>query len=213
MTTPAKTPGATPSGQAIAARALTYAGQRYTYGGRGDHPGDWDCSSFVSYVLGHDFGLALPGGGHYGDSGYPPNVHGPVVVSYAGWAGATTISGPPAAGDLVIWPGLGPFGHIGIALDGSRMVSALDTADGTRQTGIPATLHGAGLVVRRVNGAGQIPGAAGSGSLGDLTAATLAGLSVPVVMIGVLFAVVIGAAILAVVGGSVAAGAVISRGG
>ena len=145
----------------VAADALRYQGQPYTYGGRADVPGDWDCSSFVSYVLGHDLGLALPGGGKYGDPGYPPNAHGPVVVGYARWKGAVTLppGTPPSSGDLCVWAGLGPLGHIGIAVDGSHMISALNHVDGVVRTPIsgygPA---GAPLLYRRLTGLkGAVP--------------------------------------------------------
>lgn len=171
--------GAPVRGSDIAADALRYVGQGYTYGGRGDHPGDWDCSSFVSYVLGRDLGLSLPGGGTYGDPGYPPNVHGPVVMSYATWAGAVTLPDglAPSAGDLCVFAGLGPLGHIGIALDGTHMVSALNHTDGVQRTGIvgngPA---GARLLYRRITGlrAGTVP--AGSQVPGSLSSATAGGL-------------------------------------
>lgn len=184
---PARKPGQlVPDGAVIASAALRYRGAGYTFGGRADRPGNWDCSSFVSYVLGHDLGLTLPGGGRYGAAAYPPHYHGPVVTSYYGWAGATRVAAP-AAGDLCIWNGAGPLGHIGIAVDAHTMISAQDAALGTNTSGIPASLHGAPLTVHRINGAGQLPGASGSGSAGDLLAAALFGASVPAVMVLVLF--------------------------
>ena len=186
---------AVPAGAAIAADAVTYAGQRYTYGGRADHPGDWDCSSFVSYVLGHDLGMVLPGGGSYGSPGYPPDAHGPVVVSWAGWAGATTLGKgqAPAAGDLCVWAGLGPLGHIGIALDARTMVSALDTAAGTVVTPIQGFGPvGVPVVFRRVNGAAQVPGQGPSSSADAwlaLVGVSLAAGAVPLVMAAVVVGV------------------------
>jgi cell wall-associated NlpC family hydrolase len=149
---------AAPAGSDIAQDALKYAGATYVYGGPAARPGDWDCSSFVSYVLGHDLGMVLPGGGKYGAPAYPPNAHGPVVLSYAGWAGATTLPAgmSPSAGDLCVFPGAGPLGHIGIAIDASHMISALDTESGTLVS--PIVGYGpAGVAVeyRRVNGAAQ----------------------------------------------------------
>ena|SRR5690348_4156457 len=188
-------PGAPASAAAIASAALKYAGAGYTYGGRADHPGDWDCSSFVSYVLGHDLGMTLPGGKRYGDPGMPPNAHGPVVVDYASWSGATTLpSGTvPQAGDLAVWPGLGPVGHVGIAVSATEMVSALDHVDGTLVSKFQGPA-GATLEFRRVNGAGQLPpgvtaGATSGGSLAALLPeGVLAGLAigglVPLAMIG-----------------------------
>ena len=98
---------APPSGSQIAADASKYAGLGYVYGGDASSPGNWDCSSFVSYVLGHDFNLGLPGNGRFGEPGYPPTSHGPVVVDYANWNGARTVAGPPQAGDLCCFVGLG----------------------------------------------------------------------------------------------------------
>lgn len=215
----AVTPGAAvmPSGAAIASAALKYAGSGYAYGGRADHPGDWDCSSFVSYVLGHDLGMTLPGGKRFGDPGVPPNAHGPVVLDYASWAGATTLpaGSSPAAGDLCVWPGAGPVGHIGIAVDSAHMVSALDHTDGTLHSPIagfgPA---GARLVYRRVNGAGQAAGGAGpSGPLGGLAglpgagivAGLLVGGGIPLLMIGAILA---GTAVLGLAGALVVTAAV-----
>lgn len=192
------------TGRQIANAGLAYVGNGYTFGGRADRPGDWDCSSFVSYVLGHDLGLILPGGGRYGDAGYPPNIHGPVVVSYYGWAGATQLPAGqlPAAGDLCIWNGIGALGHIGIATGAGHMVSALNHQAGTVQT--PITGYGpagAALTFHRLNNAGQVPGGvSGSGSAGDLVWAALVGLSLPVVVSGVVL-------VAATVAGVVLAGA------
>jgi len=183
---PPKTPaGVMPSGQQIAAQGLVYAGAGYVFGGRADKPGDWDCSSFVSYVLGHDLGMILPGGGRYGDPAYPPNYHGPVVTSYAGWGGAQKLPGgmPPAAGDLCIWNGIGASGHIGIAVDAGTMISALNHSAGTVHT--PIAGYGPGGVsveFHRLSGAGQVPGATGSGGPADVLVAMLAGATIPVVM-------------------------------
>jgi len=145
------------TGAAIARDAQRYEGQGYVYGGNASSPGDWDCSSFVSYVLGHDLRLSLPGG-QWGAPGFPPNDHGPVVTSYADWTGADTV-GTPQAGDLCCFVGLGPNGHIGIAVSSGEMVSALNPSKGTVKTPIagygPA---GAPLIYRRVNGlAGLLP--------------------------------------------------------
>lgn len=140
------------TGTAIAADARRYTGKGYTYGGDcSGGPGDWDCSSFVSYVLGHDLRLPLPGG-RYGEPGFPPNAHGPVVTSYARWTGAVTVHAPQA-GDLCCFVGEGPNGHIGIAVSGTHMVSALNTQTGTVLTPIQGFgPPGAPLIYRRVSG-------------------------------------------------------------
>jgi cell wall-associated NlpC family hydrolase len=141
--------GTTSSG--IANDALQYQGQGYVWGGNASKPGDWDCSSFVSYVLGHDLGMALPGG-HWGESGFPPSTHGPTTLSYLSWSGAKTIGNNPAsaqAGDLCVWQS-----HMGIATGGGNMVSALDEAEGTKQTTIKGGApSGEILFVRRITAA------------------------------------------------------------
>lgn len=205
-----------PTGTDIAQDALRYQGAGYTYGGTASKPGDWDCSSFVSYVLGHDFGLTLPGGGRYGSSGYPPGSHGPVVSTYATWNGATTLpSGQaPAAGDLCVWNGLGPLGHIGIATGPASMVSALDAEAGT----VASPIQGYGpagvkVIYRRLNAAGQT----GAGSSG--TAGTLAGLAGALVgglvlgggAVALTAGLVLGGAILLGALGTIAVGALLKK--
>jgi hypothetical protein len=197
-----------PSGRLIAADALAYAGAGYVFGGAADRPGNWDCSSFVSYVLGHDLGMLLPGGGHYGDAAYPPHYHGPVVTSYAGWGGAAPLPAgqPPAAGDLCIWNGIGANGHIGFAVDASTMISALNHVSGTVHTPI-AGYGPAGVPVqfRRLADVGQVPGspaAGGTGTASDVLFAMLAGATLPVIM----SAVILG---LAALGSIAAAGALL----
>lgn len=119
------------TGQAIATDALKYRGRGYVFGGTASSPGDWDCSSFVSYVLGHDLRLPLPGG-QWGDPGFPPNAHGPVVDDYASWDGANPVAqGQEQAGDLVLWVGAGASGHMGIVTGKGRMISALNPQLGT----------------------------------------------------------------------------------
>ena len=146
------------TGAQIAADAMRWVGQGYVYGGDASQPGVWDCSSFVSYVLGHDLHLGLPGG-NWGEPGFPPTAHGPVVTSYATWAGARTIPGPPQAGDLCCFVGTGASGHIGIATGPAHMVSALDTTSGTVHTPIAGYgPYGAPLVYRRVLGIPPGPG-------------------------------------------------------
>lgn len=113
------------TGQAIANKALSYKGTGYVWGGRADRPGNWDCSSFVSYVLGHDFGMTLPGGHHFGDPGFPPHSHGPVTTDFYR-VGQQISREQVQAGDLVIW-----HPHIGIAISNTTMVSARSHTLGT----------------------------------------------------------------------------------
>lgn len=117
---------------AIAAAAQRYIGQGYVWGGSAAQPGDWDCSSFVSYVLGHDLGLPLPGG-HWGDPGFPPNAHGPVTGSYLLY-GTPIDRTALAAGDLVVWSS-----HMGIAISNTEIISARDPQEGVGVSSIDGT--------------------------------------------------------------------------
>lgn len=152
------------TGAEIAADAARYLGLGYVFGGDAYRPGVWDCSSFVSYVLGHDLDLALPGG-RWGEPGFPPTAHGPVVVDYANWGLAHTISPAQAApGDLICFVGLGASGHIGIVTGRNQMISALNPSIGTARTPIQGYgPYGAPLVYRRILGvkAGVPPGLPG----------------------------------------------------
>jgi peptidoglycan DL-endopeptidase CwlO len=142
--------GATASGSAIAAEAIQFQGHCYVYGGAPgpDGTGCWDCSSFVSWVLTR-LGMAIPPGSNWnGGTG-----HGPSSWSYLSWAGAATIGhagSAAAAGDLCIFTSMP--GHIGIALGGGQMISALDPSQGTTITGIDGTAGGA-LFIRRLKAA------------------------------------------------------------
>jgi hypothetical protein len=115
---------------AIAADALKYQGQGYQFGGRADVPGNWDCSSFLFYVLAHDMGLSVLGG-TWGAPGYPPHAHGPTAVQYKMYGtGVAT----PAAGDIVAWNT-----HCGIALDANRIIAARTPSEGTGISTISGT--------------------------------------------------------------------------
>lgn len=133
-------------GSGIAAAAQKYVGAGYVWGGNASRIGDWDCSSFVSYVLGHDLGLALPGG-HWNDPGFPPHAHGPTTGSYALY-GTPVNADQIQAGDLVVWST-----HMGIATDGAHVVSAQDEKSGVGISSISGTtgsLGGEIMHVRRV---------------------------------------------------------------
>lgn len=173
----------------IAGDALRYRGHPYVYG-------QWDCSGFVNHVLGEDLGFVLPGGiRHY--SGPPP--HGPVVEDYAAWGGATTIPGPPAAGDLVVWPGLGPNGHIGICVSATHMISALNPQYGTIVTPIANNGPNNRYIFRRVHGAGG--GAPSGGAAGQLASAASS------VMLRLILVTGLAGGLLLVLGGLAAAAA------
>lgn len=133
------------TGSAIADDALRYKGQGYVWGGNAAAPGHWDCSSFVSYVLGHDLGMALPGGGHYGDPGYPPHSHGPTTLQYLLY-GQPVTRADVRAGDLIV-----SADHMGIAIDGGRMISAQDEQLGTGIGDFPAGFPGGPPHYRRVS--------------------------------------------------------------
>ena len=157
-----------PAGRTIVGDAMRYRGATYVYGGTGARVGDWDCSSYVSYVLGHDLGLALPGGSWRAVTA-GGTVHGPVVMSYVQWGGAVTV-GSPEPGALVCWQGYGTNAHIGISIGGGRMISAYDTASGTIVTPIAGNgPQGAGPPIFRrvlgVPGGSTVPAGSGGGAL------------------------------------------------
>lgn len=137
--------GGSVTGTAIAQDAARYVGHKYIYGGAPGPDGSagWDCSSFVNWVLGHDFGItSIPGG-------YNPTAHGATAADYLGWSGAKTVPRANAgAGDLCVWST-----HIGIAINGSQMVSALNPNLGTAITGIEdGGPKGETLICRRLAG-------------------------------------------------------------
>lgn len=130
----------------IASDAMQYQGHAYVYGGapgrNGQNP--WDCSSFCNWVLSHDLNLAWPGTGRYDGTS-----HGPPTGQWGAWfiAKRATVAGGIAnaqAGDVVVWTG-----HMGIAIGGGQMISALDPADGTKVTPIQGYGNGPLLCVGR----------------------------------------------------------------
>lgn len=133
---------------AEAAQLLVGQGIKYVSSGSAGNPSTgMDCSATVNWVLGKMCGLKLP----LGIKNWQGQNHGPVVINYFTWTGAKTIQGAPMPGDLCIWPGIGPMGHIGIAVSATHMVSALNPSMGIQMTPI----HGFGppgvpVVFRRV---------------------------------------------------------------
>ena len=137
-------PPGSSGGAAVAATAKQYVGKGYAWGGPADVPGDWDCSSFVSYVLGHDLGLTLPGGGKYGSAGYPPHSHGPTTLNYMLF-GTGVNYGSEQPGDLVV-----SVEHMGIVIGGGKMISAEDPQSGTGIASYQGGFPGGTPIVRRV---------------------------------------------------------------
>jgi NlpC/P60 family len=133
----------------IASTGLRYKGIPYLWGGYLPSTG-WDCSGFVSYVLGNRLRLGLPNGQSWTGTG-----HGPVAAQYKAWRGAVTVKSP-AAGDLCCW-----LTHVGIYLGNGQMVSALDPKYGTAVTAVKGNgPPGEPLSYRRVK---ETAGAAGTG--------------------------------------------------
>lgn len=131
-------------GNAASIDALHYVGQGYVFGGPADQPGNWDCSSFVSYVLGHDLGMKLPGGGLYGAAGYPPHTHGPTTLDYQLY-GAAISRTQAQAGDLIV-----SSEHMGICTSGTQYVSARTPALGVGVDNIDDPFPGGTPVFRRI---------------------------------------------------------------
>jgi hypothetical protein len=132
------------STDAVAIAALKYQGAGYVWAGPGAPVGNWDCSSFVSKVLGEDLGLPLPGGGHFGDLGYPPHAHGPGSTAYMLY-GTGIDQSQVQAGDLIV-----SVEHIGIAISPTQMISAQQPSTGTAVSSFPAGFPGGPPVYRRV---------------------------------------------------------------
>jgi peptidoglycan DL-endopeptidase CwlO len=135
------------TGVAIAQDALQYKGAGYAWDGSPALGiGNWDCSSFCNWVIGHDEGMAIP---EFPAGTYDGSSHGPSSFIWAAWTGCKTIGTDPSAaqaGDLCIW--MNAVGHIGIAIGGGQMISALDPTDGTKVTAISGTASGVFMVRR-----------------------------------------------------------------
>lgn len=156
--------GAGGVGQLIATTAMKYVGQGYVYGGNASKLGDWDCSSFVSKVLGQDLGFPLPGG-HWGDPGFPPHSHGPTTLNYMTFGTGIDLK-DVQAGDLIV-----SVEHIAIAISPTQMVSAQDEQLGVGTSTFPAGFPSGPPIYRRVTqlapaalGAGAAAGGAAGGA-------------------------------------------------
>lgn len=128
----------------ISGDAQKYIGAGYVFGGPADKPGNWDCSSFASYVLGHDLGHVLPGGGHYGDAGYPPHTHGPTTLSYMLYGTAVSRS-QIQPGDIIV-----SSEHMGFVISETQYVSARTPAKGVGIDNLSDPFPGGSPVFRRV---------------------------------------------------------------
>jgi hypothetical protein len=134
------------SGAAILADAEKYAGHKYVYGGPSNPTSGWDCSSFASYVLGHDMNMAIPTG-QWVQVTNNGAEHGPTAADYLSWSGASDIPASEVQpGDLLCWPT-----HVGFAVDSSHMFSAYDTQSGTLQTTWAGPSGEGDATVRRIN--------------------------------------------------------------
>jgi NlpC/P60 family len=145
------------SGSSIVAEAESFNGHKYVYGGPSNPTSGWDCSSFVSYVLGQ-VGISIPGG-TWASVTSNGSSHGPTADEYLTWSGATTEQADSVqAGDLLCWQT-----HVGIAVDSTHMISALDTQQGTLVSGWNGPTGEGSPKVRRIN-ATTIAGTGGSSS-------------------------------------------------
>lgn len=124
------TPVAGVVGQGIAVDAEQYKGAGYVWGGApAKGIGNWDCSSFANWVIGHDMGLAIP---LTKAGAYTGATHGPPTGVWLLWTGAFNINRKDAAaGDLAVWQT-----HMGICINNSSMISALNPKLGTQITTI-----------------------------------------------------------------------------
>lgn len=166
--------GGSADGTSIIADAQKYSGHKYVYGGPSNPTSGWDCSSFVSYVLGHDLGLPIPGGSWASVTGNGAD-HGPTADEYLTWSGATTVAASTVQpGDLLCWDT-----HVGFAVSATEMFSAYDTASGTVQTSWTGPSGEGSPVVRRVNGASTVTSSSGSTSNSAFAAALLTAMGAP----------------------------------
>jgi hypothetical protein len=134
-------------GAAIVAKAMSFVGHKYVFGGPSNPNTGWDCSSFASYILGQ-CGYGVPGGS-WAKMTNNGNSHGPVAGQYMTWSGATTVAKSAVTpGCLLVWPT-----HVGFAVDANHMISAFTTAQGTIVTGWDGPTGEPGPLVRSVNGA------------------------------------------------------------
>lgn len=144
-TGPAAGSQATGGGNQIAAQSLKYIGSSYVFGGAADRVGNWDCSSFTSFVLGHDLGYKLPGG-KWGDPGFPPHAHGPATGNYLLF-GKPVTRAQAQKGDLIV-----SSEHMGIVVDPAAQtyMSAKTPILGTNVGSYASSFPGGSPSFRRV---------------------------------------------------------------
>lgn len=121
--------GGVQGNQQLLMDAEKYKGHKYIWGGASNPTTGWDCSSFVGYVLGHDFGRPLPGGVKWN-----PNSHGPVASQYNNTPGFHLVSHHTSdiqPGDLLVE---NSGGHVGFGAGPNAMFSAFGTNFGTLLT-------------------------------------------------------------------------------
>ena len=101
------------SGGDVVADAEKWNGHRYVWGGGANPTTGWDCSSFVNYIVGHDFKLNLPGGGSWAQETQGGVAHGPVVAQYNDWNYGHAVPWSNAKkGDLALENNAGHIGFI-----------------------------------------------------------------------------------------------------
>ena len=120
----------------IAEAAMRYVGAPYRGGAAG--PDRFDCSGLVTWVMHHDLGYQLPSNRHT------------TSAQFAVWSGARTIPrNQAAAGDLLCW-----VGHVAIALDSKRMVTAPGAGQWVKVSNIWGTPAVRRVIVRNSQPAG-----------------------------------------------------------
>jgi cell wall-associated NlpC family hydrolase len=123
-----------------------------------------DCSSFDNLVYGWRLGLAIP---MYKAGKYKGQAHGPVVVQWATTGLAVTVH-DPQIDDLVLWPGIGALGHMGIYAGNGQFISALGTGLGVRKIPVRDVHKPVPVMYRRMKAtsAGLLGDSGGGGSAG-----------------------------------------------
>lgn len=125
--------------ETIAAAAIASIGHDYVWGGvPGPRAqGGWDCSSATNWWVAVAAGQAIPG---YPPGAYDGQVHGPTTITWGAWIGigvAELARSQVQAGDIMLWQT-----HMGVAVDNTDMVSALQPSLGTERTPIDGLIPG-----------------------------------------------------------------------